>query len=379
MTPQTALSQSPLDDLLNRIGGKLQITETMFLQAESRYHIIGEWLRAEGSPVSIFKPEIYPQGSLRIQTTVKPRGECEFDLDFVCEFQADPDTFYNPVEILNIIEKRLRENKIYEGMIERKNRCIRINYANQFHMDILPACPNPAAFHYGDTRLVIPDRNARCWKHSNPRGYARWFDETAVETVTKLKRNVEPLPEQQAYEDLVTLKRAVQLLKRYRDVSLDYLPEKERPISIVLTTLAAQNYYGQRSVVQAINDILEGIINGIPSSGRIVVLNPTNDQEDLSERWDKNPQLYITFINWVKDFKIKWESLAETRGIQNIKLELEKMFGERVTKEVVEDYVKSYEPLRNSGSLAVSKGSGIIVPATTVSSVPIKKNTFYGD
>ncbi len=264
LVTETAISQ--LDDLLNRIGVKLQISATAYGQAEDRYNAIGDWLRAKGSPLAQYDPEIYRQGSLRIGTTVKPKGRNEYDLDLVCEFQMDKELFPEPVKLLDIVWDRLYSNEMYRPMIERMNRCLRVNYANQFHLDILPACPNPEA---GLHCVVVPDCDADDWKDSNPKGYALWFESEAQRARAEFKRkNAEPLPEQQAFEELEPLKRAVQLMKRHRDVVFEKTP-KLAPISIVLTTLAAQHYQGQASVNEALRGILDGIIASIPSYGRL--------------------------------------------------------------------------------------------------------------
>ncbi|MFF3024420.1 nucleotidyltransferase [Gottfriedia sp. NPDC057948] len=81
---------------------------------------------------------MYPQGSLSISTTVKPLAKQEFDLDLVCQINQSWQG-KDSLKLLDSIEKRLKENKIYQDMVERKNRCIRLNYANEFLMDILPA------------------------------------------------------------------------------------------------------------------------------------------------------------------------------------------------------------------------------------------------
>jgi len=78
-----------LDDLLERICSKLQITPAQHQIAQDRYETIGSWLAAEESLLARFGPVIYPQGSLRIGTTVRPRTGEEFDLDLVCEVQLD--------------------------------------------------------------------------------------------------------------------------------------------------------------------------------------------------------------------------------------------------------------------------------------------------
>ena len=132
-----------LDDLLERICSKLQITPTQHEQADDRYRAIGDWLEAEGSPLARAKPVIYPQGSLRIGTTVRPLTRREYDLDLVCELELDWRRIPNPVILLDVVEMRLKDHETYRTMLERKNRCIRVKYANQFHLDILPGCPDP--------------------------------------------------------------------------------------------------------------------------------------------------------------------------------------------------------------------------------------------
>lgn len=382
MKPVLALKNEvlELDILLDRIGIKLQLSQTAYQLAKERYVTIAKWLRAEESALARYKPWIFSQGSLRIGTTVKPRGRTEFDLDLVCLVFADPSVFSNPVDLLDMVEARLRESEVYKNMIERKNRCIRIYYANQFHMDILPGCPSPSAGLHGEHSIIVPDCDMEDWKDSNPKGYALWFEKMAQEAVVGFQKNVEPLPSQQSYEDLAILKRVIQLIKRYRDVSLEKLPENRRPISIVLTTLAARLYQGQNSVSDAMAGILNGMIWTIESCGteRLTVKNPTNENEDLSERWNSDAEAYQIFVRWVADFRDKWEKLALKRGIHNVKGDLEAMFGESIAREVIEERVKEIDEERKAGLLAVEKGSGIIVPATVASSTPIRQNTFFG-
>lgn len=377
ITPTTQL-----DDMLDRVCAKLQLSPSAHELAVKRYKTVAEVLCTDGSPLAKYKPDVYPQGSLRIGTTVKLPGCKEFDLDFVCELQVDPSVFPDPIKLLDMIEQWLLANGTYRGMIERKNRCIRITYANEFYMDILPACPSPSICLHGHHCVVVPDCAADDWKPSNPKGYALWYEQRATEAVVKFMKSIESVPEQQAYEDLATLNRVVQLMKRHRDIAFEKSPKGRAPISVVLTTLAAQNYSGHTSVCDAMSSILDGIVRMIPDvaqGGRLKVRNPTNPDEDFSERWDGDPEAYLAFVSWVRDFKIKWEELRRQTGIPNVKAKLEQMFGERVAKEVVEEHVKSYDMARQSGGLGVDRATGLIVPATTASATVIPRNTFYGD
>src|SRR5438270_525994 len=137
--------EEQLEDLISRICEKLQISKSSYEQAEERYHAIGELLSSDGSGIAKYRPLVYAQGSMAIGTTLKPVGRDEFDIDLVCEFQIDPRPIEDPVRLLHAVEFTLAKSGRYKGMIERKDRCIRISYANDFHLDILPACPDVTA------------------------------------------------------------------------------------------------------------------------------------------------------------------------------------------------------------------------------------------
>jgi len=266
---------------------------------------------------------------------------------------------------------------MYEGMVERKNRCIRLNYANEFHMDILPAHP---ADNTSSTCVKVPDRKAKGWKDSNPKGYANWFNDRSYqyEIMLEKRADIKPLPKDDGIERKPPLKRAVQLIKRYRDVYFEKDCDSA-PISIVLTTLAGHLYEGQASVYDAISVILNGILEHLPRDGkRLVVLNPSNKDEDLSERWEGHPELYKKFVKFIKDFKANWDQLGELRGIQEVAEELKSMFGENIINETIKEQAEYMEKARETNQLGVF-GSGLLVAAAKEEDViPVRKNTFYG-
>lgn len=369
--------EKQIDDLLMRICIELQLDETRYRLAEAHYQAVGKWLEASESPVAVLKPIIYPHGSMRLNTTVKPLVGDEYDLDFVCELICQPFFFRHPVEALDLIERRLRDNDTYRPMVERMNRCIRLNYEHQFHMDILPACKDPKD---GGTCIVVPDRKLEDWKPSNPRGYASWFDSRANQLlIGQLLEKAEPIPDQEAAEKKATLKLVVQLLKRWRDIRYKSNCEMA-PISILLTTLSAQIYRGERSVALAIAEILTEISELARTCyPRIKVSNPSNADEDLSEKWDAKPEAYLEFVKGIADFDAQWTALMRTRGIDKVTRVLEGLFGEEIAKQVVEKQTRDIEAARGRNELAMKKGSGIITGVASGSAIPIRRNTFYGD
>jgi hypothetical protein len=376
MAAQYAPVISSLDDLLHRICINLQLSLTDYSLAVEHYQAIGNYLESKDSPVAQYHPNIYPQGSLRIGTTVKPHGKQEYDLDIVCEMSnLEMERLSNPVSLLTDIEDWLKKNGRYKDKVERMNRCVRVNYDYQFHLDILPAQPDEAS---GYCCVLVPDCKLDDWKPSNPKGYAEWFDAAAEYSKFELVMEAaEPLPAHEPIEFKPPLKRAVQLLKRYRDMTLGY--DSKAAISIVLTTLSARNYVGQQSVNDTLLGVLEGIVAGLPSQGIMEVRNPMNHNELLSERWNSDPKLYDEFKEWIIEFRNDWRAINSAKGLPSRMPLLGKLFGEERVNIALEDQAEAIHNLRPSSSIGVKKASGIITIVDSAETVPVLKNNYYGE
>jgi hypothetical protein len=358
-----------LDDLLYEVCEDLQLGKSRYKQAEERYQAVSKVLESKDSPFRLLQPRIYPQGSMRLGTTVKP-WEGPHDLDFVFEI-ALPHDFLNPMTLFKEFYAVLTGHGTYREMASPKKRCVRITYANEFYMDILPACKDSTA---GGTCIRVPDRDMRDWTASNPIGYADWFHQRCALSRRRLFAKADPLPVQQDTEEKSPLQLAVQLIKRWRD--LYYEDKTLAPISIVLTTLAGSLYQGDDSVSQAVAGILSGICQAISTADlsrtRLKVFNPSHPVEDLSERWDTTPEAYDAFKSGIRAFRRDWdEILASTR---NVNKELETLFGEPVQKALVKQAQKLQEA-RGLGLLGV-RSTGII--SSLPAAVPIRPNTFHG-
>lgn len=366
---------SHLDDLLERVCVSLQLTATQYKLARERYEAVGTWLGADESLIAHLRPGIHPQGSLAIGTTVRPTRYTEYDLDLVCELQADW-TAVNAVGILDLIETRMKENEIYRPMVERKRRVIRLNYANDFHLDILPALPDSWA---GGTCVRVPDRELRAWKPSNPKGYASWFEERAALVRLKIEKfDMAPLPAQESVEAKPPLKRIVQLLKRWRDLAYAADPVCA-PISIVLTTLAGTHYAGETSVSEGMMRILDGIAASIPAQGRLVVRNPKNEGEDLSERWDADRKAYEAFVAGIVGFRDEWRRVLQLRGVHAVSEPVEALFGEEVVRAVLKSQAAYLKSLRGTGSLGMQSSTGLLVAAGGPGVTRVEEHRFHGE
>jgi len=362
-----------LSFILESICNKLQITKTQHSSAEEKYEAVGKWLAESESPLHMYKPTIYPQGSFKIGTTVKPLLKDEYDIDLVCELEDDV-TITEPMSLLEKIYQRIRSNETYKSICQKKNRCVCINYAGNFHLDILPARSDPSS---GGNCILVPDRKTKDWKPSNPIGYAEWFEEVATVTITLLeKARIEPLPRHETLSDKLPLQQTVQLLKRWRDISFkDY--EDYAPPSIVLTTLAGNHYNKELLITESLTKVISGILENINNSdGPIQVYNPKNSKECLSEKWIEDEKKYYMFVKQLVEFKSKWDNLFQLKGTE-LYAQLEKLFGEDLVNTAVKEYAQSISVLREQKRLGIDKTTGVLTGLGS-GVKPVLKNTFYG-
>ncbi|MGA2370312.1 MAG: nucleotidyltransferase [Candidatus Korobacteraceae bacterium] len=370
---ETTSRITSLDEILFEVCDDLQLTENRHSLATQRYTAVGTVLESSSSPFTMLKPRIYPQGSMALGTTVKPVVG-PHDLDFVLELSvshADVD----PMALIKTLFNYLKQLDRYSEMTELKNRCVRLVYADDFYMDILPACRDGAS---GGTCVQVPDRKVKSWKPSNPTGYIGWF--TARSLVLEPRRVVladaAPIPPLQATESKAPLQLAVQLL-RWRDLCYLDQPD-EAPISIVLTTLAARNYHGEASVSRAVSAILTGIQEEIAFAEsrqtRVWILNPTNAGEDLSERWNQDEGSYGAFVDGINNLRSKWDTLLRKQG--NPGPELKELFGETVSR-VYEKRARRLQEQRRGQKLGVAPSGMISMASPSIATA--KPNTFYGE
>jgi hypothetical protein len=364
----TEEAKSQLDDLLYEVCRDLQLSSSRYKLAEERYGTIARALEADASPFRLYQPLIYPQGSMRLGTTVKP-VDGPHDLDLVCEL-ALLHWHVQPIPLLDSFYEFLRTLSAYRGMLSRKNRCVRITYADEFHLDILPACKDQQA---GGTCIRVPDRELEAWSPSNPVGYAEWFEKSSC-VVRRLVAAAMPLARQQDADQKNPLQLCVQLIKRWRD---RHFEEKLKPASIVLTTLAARSYAGQESVTDALSGILTGILDSVAQAEqqgqRIVVLNPSNPREDLSERWNGNHEAYQAFKAGMASLFTDWRAVTSRRVSAHGALE--QLFGEPVRRAILSQ-ARRLQKARRSSGLGVTAAGIIAAVGPTV--VPIRPNTFHG-
>lgn len=373
----TSDARTQLEDTLAKMAEAAELDPTRWGRLKSAYKAISQWLSEDPAFFGAVEIEIYPQGSVSIGTTTKPYGKTEFDLDVVIHIKL-LSSDYNPEEIFNEVVRRLNENETYKKMSEAKSRCVRLNYQGDFHLDVVPGC---MVVVYNDKLIDIPDQKKMIWLRSCPKGYQGWFIDIAnkVELTFLEKAFSASKVKIEDYARKKPLQRAVQLIKMRRNILFNKNPGNA-PTSIILTTLAAQFYYGQASISETFEGILTSIRDNIQTfypNKPFRLPNPVNPSENLADVWEEKPELYDHFIDFIETIYLEWQKLKETHGIEEEATLMKGMFGEDPYIKAMEAKADSVNKKRGSG-LGILP-TGVMVGCAEEKSLPVKPNTFYGD
>lgn len=354
--------------LLKAIAKALDIPEHHYEQAVKCYEAIGVWLERDESIVARYSPDIYPQGSFLIGTVTKPiSGAEEYDIDLVSELSLQK-TDVSQERLKSLVGREIKSYVRANNMNSRpeeSRRCWTLNYADgaQFHADILPAIPDAELFkqflesrghspsNWSDSAIAITDNTLPnyCkidldWPHSNPKGYAEWFQsrmEIQFNAIRKslaeaIQRQVEDVPE---YKVKTPLQRSIQILKRHRDIWFDkhqsVYGKKGKPISIIITTLAAHAYDNEIDLQQALLKIVTEMPRYIEYSNNDAALirNPVNPLENFADKWQEYPIRKTCFMEWLKQAQYDLTKALEQDNVQNAGKLLKLCLGEQVTNE----------------------------------------------
>lgn len=324
---------------------ELDISETAYKAAERRYADLGDFFSSESAHCAQYDPHIYAQGSFRLGTVVRPLGrDDEFDLDVGCRLRSGISKKLHTQEQLKVLTRddldRYREQRQVQKPLEEKRRCWRLKYKDElkFHLDVVPSIPedlqrrrllteavasggvdhvlaSEVAEHAGaitDNKHPAYQVISHDWRVSNSEGYALWFQSRVLRArelvearAILAKATVDKLP---PYGWRSPLQDAVKLLKRHRDIMFR-TNDDAKPISAIITTLAAKAYDGETDVDAALTSILAKMGTLVrPIHPRVP--NPVNPAEDFADKWPEPEYAHLkleqNFWAWLlaaqKDF-----------------------------------------------------------------------------
>lgn len=320
-----------LEDSLLKASNELDLPVSKYELAIQRYETIGKYLGEENTLLANYDPIIFPQGSFRLGTVIRPYNSDEYDIDLVCQLNIEKNI--GQKNLYEMVGNRLSADERYKKILKPKRRCWSLNYANEFHMDILPAIPNPEQV---NNAILIPDRELATWQHSNPKDYTEWFYSKMKSVregmILEARLEIEKVP---FYNYKTPLQRVVQILKHHRDVLFEK-DQDDKPISIIITTLAAKAYRNEVDISTALINIIDSMPRQFDNiNGEVVLLNPVNDKENFADKWTVHKQRKTKFFLWLDSLKKEINESMEVSDSRNYILKMGALYGANLADTIV--------------------------------------------
>lgn len=209
------------------------------------------------------------QGSYGLDTLVKPVNEDdEYDADIQVVMNPNPN--WKARDYLEALCETLSFEHNFVDKIELSNRCVTLNYAGDFHLDVVPRVTKRGE-HF------ICNRDKNCFEKTDGTGYRDWF--AGKSRITR-----------------VNLKRAVRLLKYVRDRQHNYVAK-----SILLTTLAGNVIHSSDRGTEAVRTVANTFTTVLTRMDRYLqqrptmpeIKNPVLPSEDFNRHWNQDRYDYF--------------------------------------------------------------------------------------
>jgi hypothetical protein len=220
---------------------------------------------AERSDLKDLFIEVIPAGSWAHRTIIRPVQENDgFDADVMLHLKEKPE--WKPADYLEQLYSAFRSNGTYRDIVGRKTRCVRVDYAGDFHVDLVPYLERHGQ-HYITNRLEPTEDGS--YELSKPDGFTVWIDE------------------RQRWSN-GTFVKAVRLVKYLRDYKNTFTCK-----SIILTTLLGQSINAVSAthepdqyadVPSTFTTLLTKLASTLPET-MPSVFDPAGTGDDFAERY----------------------------------------------------------------------------------------------
>ncbi len=152
------------------LKNKVNLSDGRIKQLDDRTEAITNFLKAGDDAFAESFIAVLPQGSYAHRTIINPvRANDEFDADLLLEMNEIDG--WDAKDYVQELYTVFRGSTTYRDMVSRHSRCVRIDYANEFHIDVVPYMERTSGRHY------ITNRNEDLFELTNPEGYNEWLDE----------------------------------------------------------------------------------------------------------------------------------------------------------------------------------------------------------
>jgi hypothetical protein len=269
--------EAHFDQLLT---GTVNLNQSRIDTLDARLETVEGFLSGHETFSELLAEDLMPQGSYAHKTTIKPVAGHDFDVDVLVPMYTR--ATFEPRDYIAELFAALRSSGTYRDMTSRRTRCVTIQYANEFHIDLVPYLER-------DGSHWIVNRHENSYEHSNPEGFNQWLDEHNRDADLHL------VP-------------AIRILKYLRDYKQTFTAK-----SIILTTLLGSQVHGAHvlgdpgyyaDIPTALVHLLTNLDAYLQATPLLpAILDPGGTGDDFAQRWDQ--EQYSNFRTRIHRYREK--------------------------------------------------------------------------
>jgi hypothetical protein len=288
--------------------------------------------------------DMIPQGSWAHKTIVKPKPDKEFDADVLLEIEK-PEA-WEPADYVSQLWRAFRDSGVYRPKVSRKARCVRVQYAGECHVDVVP-------FIRSSLGGQITNREDNAFESTDPEGFTAWFKERNDLTEGHLKRVIRLVKYLRNYKAVFSIKSVILttlLAERVSSTALQTDPACYADVPSTLTTL-----------MLALADHLDA--HDEPPT----VVDPSNTDSTFDHRWD--PDTYPNLQAKIRFYADKIAAAYDEEDQDNSMALWREVFGTRFGYDPVTQ--TAAKERRAPGEEFLDEHRGIAVPTNRPHSVKV--------
>jgi hypothetical protein len=256
------------------LDNTVNLNQTRLDQLDARVGAIVSYLKADEGIGPLLVDHI-PQGSWAHRTIIRPvQPNDEFDADFLVLLNEVEEWSAHPTQYIQNLRAAFKRSTTYVDMVRSKNRCVRIVYANDCHIDVVPHL----VLENGRQVIVTSDEDE--FEDTNPQGFTAWMKEK---------------------DDLANrnLRKVIRLLKYLRDSKQTFSVP-----SVILTTMLGERVqaWDEANRYADIPTTLLNIMLDLKAWLSLYATMPLIDDPscpgtNFNHRWDQDR--YANFRKWM--------------------------------------------------------------------------------
>jgi len=167
--------------------GSVNLNPGRLEQLADHEKALRDWLRSdpEFSPVL---QGISRQGSWAHRTIIKPLGGREFDADLLVRMKVQRSWSKNPRRYPEALYEAMLRSPRHRDKVELKTRCVRVTYAGDCHVDLVPYV-HEALYGIFDQQFIV-NRSTGEFERVNPEGFVNWVRQKDKVTQGHLRKTL---------------------------------------------------------------------------------------------------------------------------------------------------------------------------------------------